>query len=485
MHEHGIVTIAVIAGAALAMGIVFNRLRQPVIAGYILAGVLLGPTGFSLTVDRDLISEIAELGVIMLLFMIGLELSLRSFRRIWRMALTAAAMQIGLAMLVAQTLAAIVGWDFKFALIVGFGLSLSSTAVAIKILDEIGETLTPVGRTTLGVLIAQDLAVVPMLLIVESLGQETISLLSVMGPVVIAVTLLAVVVIALSQSKREHLPWTEWISDDVELAAMVGFGLCFVGAALSGVMGLSPAYGAFVVGLVVGNSLERHKIMAATRPIQSVLLMVFFVSIGLLLDLQFIWDNLVLVAGLLTMVFLIKTVANILILRALGEDWPSANMAGSAMGQVGEFSFLLVAAGASAGLVGGFGSQLMISVIALSLTLSPFWLFTARRMEAVAWRHVRGFGDLLGRIYGKRTGKVVIETQSAAASAMRVTLSLGGEGGSWLGRLLTGKRRRPSSGDDEDLQADEAAEPGGDAPKALTDQSDIGTSTDKNRGTDA
>lgn len=478
MHEHGIVTIAVIAGAALAMGIVFSRLRQPVIAGYILAGVLLGPTGFSLTVDRAMISEIAELGVIMLLFMIGLELSLRSFRRIWRMALTAAAMQIGLALVVTQVLAMAVGWDFEFALIVGFGLSLSSTAVAIKILEEVGELLTPVGRTTMGVLIAQDLAVVPMLLIVESLGQESISTVSLVGPVIIAVSLLAVVVVLLSRSKREHLPYTEWISDDADLASMVGFGLCFVGAALSGVMGLSPAYGAFVVGLVVGNSLERHKIMAATRPIQSILLMVFFVSIGLLLDLNFIWENLALVCGLLVMVILMKTVANVLILKALGEDWPCANLAGSAMGQVGEFSFLLVAAGVSAGLVGGFGSQLMISVIALSLTLSPFWLFTARRMEAVAWRHVRGFGDLLGRIYGRRTGTVIIETQSAAAATMRMTLSLGGAGGSRLQKWIAGwTGRKPAEQDGDDMQADDVKEDANDLP-AITHNSDTDAAKD-------
>lgn len=394
--------VALIAGAAALGGIVMNRLRQPVLVGYILAGVLLGPSALGLAADRSAIEGLAELGVLMLLFLIGLELSLRSFKRVWHVSILAAALQIAVALFVAWGAGHLFGWSPGLSLLIGFALSLSSTAVAIKILEDIGELRTDTGRTAIGVLIAQDLAVVPMLLIAGMFGGEsqpalTWELIKLGG----AVALLAVVTLALSGRRKLHIPLLDKLEENEELAAITALAICFCAAAASGLVGLSAAYGAFLAGLVIGNTAERPKMVAATRPIQSALLMVFFLSVGLLLDLQFIWANLGIVALLVFLVTVGKTFANIGILRLVGEPWPRAFLAGTVMGQAGEFSFVLAAAGAGAGLLAPDDYRLLVAVIALSLVASPLWLLTARRLEAVAWSEGAGARFGLDSIYGK------------------------------------------------------------------------------------
>lgn len=462
MHEEALINLAIVAVAALACGLAFNRIRQPVVVGYIAAGIVLGPSLLGVIKERDEVELIAELGVLMLLFLIGMELSLRSFRRIWRMALTVAGLQMALGIGAAALIGAASGWTTEVSLIVGFGLSLSSTAVAIKILEDISELRSDVGRLAVGVLVAQDLAVVPMLIIVSEMGRESASASDAALPVLVAVAILVGIVFLLSRRKREHLPFGHWITDNADLAAMGGLAICFAGAAVSGVLGLSPAYGAFVGGLVVGNTIERGKMITAVQPIQSVLLMVFFLSIGLLLDLRFIYDNLAIVLGLLLLVTLTKTAANIGIFRMLGEPWPRAWLAGTVIGQVGEFSFVLVAAGAAAGVVDGYSRDLMTSVIVLSLISSPFVLFSARRMAGVRWQRVRTLEDVLDAVYfrGKRRRRRRGAT-GASRRPGRVSMTLGDYSRGEVDRLM--RRVRPKRRGREREEDDAAGGKTGDA----------------------
>lgn len=475
MHEEELINLAIVAGAALLCGLLLSRIKQPVVVGYIIAGVVLGPSVLELVGDGEELQLVAELGVLMLLFLIGMELSLRNFRRIWRTAMTIAGLQIGLGLAFAWMFGKAFGWGPELSLIVGFGLGLSSTAVAIKILEDIGELRTEVGRLAVGILVAQDLAVVPMLLIVSEMGNEGSSPTSALVPVIVAVAILAGIVFLLSRRKREHLPFAHWISDNHDLAAMSGLAMCFVFAAISGLVGLSPAYGAFIGGLVAGNTIERGKMIAAVEPIQSVLLMVFFLSIGLLLDLAFIWDNIVLVIGLLLAISFAKTATNITILRMLGEPWPKAWLAGTVIGQVGEFSFVLVAAGLAAGVVDPFGSKLMTAVIALSLVASPFFLFTARRMDQVEWRRVHSFSDFTRAIYGRNVGAFTQGSGRAARGVGRVTLSVGDYGRNELDRIV--RRLQPKRDVSPETDARDDAMPEGkdsasEAPSGKTDEAE-------------
>jgi CPA2 family monovalent cation:H+ antiporter-2 len=162
--------IAIVALAALLCGLGLERLRQPAIVGYILAGVLLGPSAFAVVHDRGDIDILAELGVLMLLFVIGMELSLRAFRRVWKLAVLTTLIQIGVSTSVMYLAATVAGFSVGVSIVLGFVVALSSTAVAIKVLEDIGELRTRAGRITVSVLIAQDLAVVPMMLSLGALA---------------------------------------------------------------------------------------------------------------------------------------------------------------------------------------------------------------------------------------------------------------------------------------------------------------------------
>ena len=412
--------IALVAVGALICGIVVTRLRQPAVIGYIFAGVLLGPSGLAFVENRDQIAVLAELGVLMLLFLIGMELSLRGFARVWRVALMTTTLQIAISVGVVLLLAQIFGWSLALTLLIGFAVSLSSTAVAIKILEDINELRTDAGRTTVGVLIAQDLAVVPILLIIDGLADDGAIDLLTAAKIFVAIGFLALLIRFLSGRRRIRLPFSRAIGSNADLTPLTALTYCFAAAAVSGVIGLSPAYGAFLAGLLIGNSTERAAVHSATQPIQSILLMVFFLSIGLLIDLAYIWANLGTVLSLLFVVVVLKSVMNVGVLRLLGEPWQRSFLAGVVLAQIGEFSFVILAAGSSVGIVDSDGYRLFVAVIALNLTLSPLWLNAARRLHRLASSGVPTLGELLEELYGHEAAVISAGSSRVATIVRRI-----------------------------------------------------------------
>ena len=387
-HAADLTGLTVVVMTALIFGMVFAHFRQPALVGYLIAGVVLGPTGLGVVESRGLVSVLAELGVLLLLFVVGMELSVRTLKYTWRIAVPAVILQTagGLALM------ALVAWAFDLppgtAILLGFVIALSSTAVAVKLLEEIGALRTRVGRVTVAVLIAQDLAFLPMLLIVRTTGDEGFTIAAA-ARIAVSVLLLVGLVWVLMRNRRQHLPFYRIITGHVDLGPLAGLFYCFGASAVIGLLGLSPAYGAFLAGLTIGNSAEREPMLAVVRPIQSVMVMVFFLSIGLLIDLVYIWENLGLVLVLFAVVTLFKSAMNIGILRLLNETWPRAFLGGVVISQIGEFSFLLAATGLAIGAISPEESKLVVSVTVFSLALSPFWLITARRLQHIVARRLR------------------------------------------------------------------------------------------------
>jgi len=379
LHHPALTAAAIVALAALACGVVMTRLRQPAILGYILAGVVLGPSGFQLVNNRDAISTLAEFGVLMLLFVIGIELELRRFIQGWKVAVVVTLIQIAGSVGAALLFRQVTDWSFGLSMVLGFAVAVSSTAVVIKMLESSGDLNKPVGRTVIGILIAQDMAVVPMMLFLGSLERQGIMPLDV-AKVAFSVAFLAGLFWLLVR-KQVRLPVSSKLAKSGELGPLTALAWCFGAAALSGLMDLSPAYGAFLAGVVIGNSTQRETILKSAEPVQSVLLMVFFLSIGLLLDFGFIWKNLGQVLTLLLMVTLFKTVLNIGALRLLRRDWHHSFVAGVALAQIGEFSFLLAEVGKASKLITAAETKLVVAVTVLSLVLSPLWLLTMRRLQ--------------------------------------------------------------------------------------------------------
>ncbi|MFQ5983991.1 MAG: cation:proton antiporter [Alphaproteobacteria bacterium] len=447
--------IAVVVAAALLCGMALTRLRQPAVVGYIIAGILLGPSGLAVVEDRAQVNFLAELGVLLLLFLIGMELRFEAFKAIYRIAVFGTLLQIAISLGVTLLLSQLLGWPIGQAVLLGFVVSLSSTAVAIKVLEDIDELTSEVGRRAVGVLIAQDLAVVPMILVLNAMAAESRFAAGTLLPIAAGLGFLALIVWYLSRHPDIHLPFRSWAKGRRELTPLAALAYCFVAAAVSGVLGLSAAYGAFLAGLFIGNSTDRRAMIRVTQPIQSVLLMVFFLSIGLLIDIRYIGEHLGSVLVLLLIVTVGKTAMNVGVLRLLGEPWPRAFLIAVVLGQVGEFSFVLAAVGLSNGLIVAEGHRLAVAVIALSLMISPLWLDAARRLNNLATTGVEPLKEVLDMLYGgeataiqERAGGAVVRLRELAAGLAEI-------GRRALDRLRSGTPAARANPNPQDADADD------------------------------
>ena len=417
MHGNGdaLTDIALVCLIALVCGLALIRARQPAIVGYILAGVVLGPAGLALVDNSGAIQLLAEVGVLLLLFLIGLELNLQEFRAVLGTALAA----VGLQILGSAGLMFALGWLFDWPLlqivVLSFAITLSSTAVAVKMLEDVGEADSLVGRLTLGVLIGQDLALVPMLIILGALGAgagagagaeasgdvaahaaEPAWLL--IGKLLLAMAGLVALIAVLTRRGRIRLPFSRnRLSPDIATLAIMAF--CFALASLSGLAGLSPALGAFIAGMIIGNSTGRVLAIRLSLPIQSILMVVFFLSVGLLIDGQFLIEHWGQILMLLFGLVLAKTALNTAILMLLRRPWSEAFAASLFMAHVGEFSFVLIGAGLAAGALDQSGYKLALTVIALSLVISPLWYVSLRRFHDLAANRLPGLRQGLSAIY--------------------------------------------------------------------------------------
>ncbi len=412
MHSPGNLTeITLVALAALLGGLGFTRLKQPAVLGYLIAGVVLGPSGFSLIENRELIGFMAELGVLLLLFILGLELNLRTFREIWRVTVGCVALQIASALAMMSLASLIFQFSWGTTLLIGFITALSSTAVSVAMLENMGELKTTAGRLTIGILIAQDLAFVPMTLIIKSFGGTAFSFFTLLK-LCLAIALLFAIIMYLSRHERVKIPYLHLISQKKDLFPLLGLSFCFLAAALSGLLEVSAAYGSFVAGLILGNTSERQAIIKTTHPTQTILLMTFFLSVGMLLDLNFMAQNWFKILVLLLMIFAVKTILNTLFLKWFGQPLETALLSSLVLAQVGEFSFVLASIGTQVKLLDKSGGDLVICLTVLSLLLSPIWMLSAQRMRKLH-ASVRKRQDLSGFLHTLYTPEIQFFSKAA------------------------------------------------------------------------
>ena len=258
-------SIAVVVLAALGCGLVCSRLGLPSLVGYIVAGVVLGPSGFALVADRGDVGLVAELGVLLLLYTIGMQLSLYSFRAIYLLAVGTALLQIGVAVGVMLLLGMAFDWSPGVAVLLGFVVALSSTVVAIRMLEDLRLLRTQVGQITVSILIAQDLAVVPMILVLQMLAGDQVEAWGFVR-ITIAIGVLVLACWYLSRRARIRLPLSGFLARQLDLRPIYGVGACFGAAVISGLLELTSAYGAFLAGLLVGNSTARNVMLRSVRP---------------------------------------------------------------------------------------------------------------------------------------------------------------------------------------------------------------------------
>jgi CPA2 family monovalent cation:H+ antiporter-2 len=395
-HALDLTNLAIIMAVAAALGLALSRAKLPAMVGYIAAGMMLGPSGLGLVGREagDDVNALAELGVLMLLFIAGLEVSIPSFRRVIRPATFAALGLVIAACAGAFLIAPALGWGPRTALLFGFIVSISSTAAALTILGDADELKTRAGEITVGIMVAQDLLVVPMLIVVESFDSKQLDFIQLGVRIAIALGVFALILFAFRRGRVLAVPGSKRLAAQTELIALLGLSACFGAAALSGVAGLSPAYGAFIAGLLMGVTTLRGPATRAIVPLQTILLVVFFLSVGLLIDRTFILENWALVVSASLGVIAFKTALGIALLRFSGVAWSDAVTAGLASAQIGEFSFILAGAGLAAAAIGPEGYRLAITIIAATLLISPLWVFVMRAI------HDRAISALSRRIPG-------------------------------------------------------------------------------------
>lgn len=412
--------LAIVVLVALSCGILLTRLKQPAVVGYILAGFVLGPSGLELVENEESIGLLAELGVLLLLYVIGMELSLRTFRRIWKIAITTVVLQtLGAILMVWMISLYVDNWPFTAVLLLAFVLALSSTAVAVKMLEDIGELRTRAGRITIGILIAQDLAVVPMILLLDVAAIGEFDAVAV-GRILLSVGSLLALIMFLSRRKRLNIPILNITQGHSDLTPLLGLVCCFGAATASALLGLSPAYGAFLAGLTLGNSNLRVGMLNMVMPIQSILMMVFFLSIGLLIDLSLIWNNLGVILLMLLIVTVGKTAINLAIFAVLRLPWAQALLTALLLAQVGEFSFLLGNFGLQRGIIQSEDFRIILSVTALSLVISPLYMNAIRRLHRAASFQRTSIRYVLRLAFGREVA--VVQRTARAVTGLRPRL---------------------------------------------------------------
>ena len=383
--------LLVIFSVSIAVVFLFHQFRLPSIAGFLVAGALIGPHGLHLVSNLDQVQILAEIGIVLLLFTIGIEFSLTKLVSTRRLLMIAAPIQVGGVLALALLCAVVAGLSVRQGIFWGFLLSLSSTAIVLKALGERGDSDTIHGRATIGILIFQDLAVVPMMLLTPILASPAedslMTVLLTLGTSIVVVGLIVAATWYLVPKLLEVIVR----SRSRELFLLTIIVLCLGIAWLTSLGGLSLALGAFLAGLVISESEYSHQAMAEVLPFRDSFNSLFFVSIGILMDWRVVVDHPLLVMALLVSVLVGKFVAGTGAVLAAGTPPRSAVMAGVALAQVGEFSFILAQGGQETGLLTGDLYQLFLAVSVLTMTITPFFMqwspHLARRTEALQRLH--------------------------------------------------------------------------------------------------
>jgi CPA2 family monovalent cation:H+ antiporter-2 len=364
--------IVIIFGLAIAVLLLFHFLRLPAVVGLLLTGILAGPYGFGLIGAIHEVEMLAEIGVILLLFTIGIEFSFKKLIEIKKQVVVGGTLQVGLTILAVFVIARQIGLSTPEAIFYGFLISLSSTAIVLRLIQERAEVDTPHGRTGLGILLFQDVIIVPMILITPILAGNRAGGVD-SNILVIAAKGFAIVSLVPIAAKW-LMPWllhqvARTRSKELFILSIVA--ICLTIAWLTSKSGLSLALGAFIAGLIISESEYSHQALGNILPFRNVFTSFFFVSIGMLLDTGFLINNPVIIltasAGILILKALIASSATIL----LGLPLRSGILAGLSICQVGEFSFILSRTGLEHGLLADH-YQLFLAVAVLTMAATPF-----------------------------------------------------------------------------------------------------------------
>lgn len=386
--QHSGLLPALLLVLTLAVAVVwgFSRWKQPTIVGLLVTGVIAGPTGLRLISEMSAVEELAEVGVVLLLFSIGLEMSLADLFRTSRLVFAGGALQVGITAGLVTLLARYVGAASSVALALGCVVSLSSTAVVTKLLSDAGQLESPNGRTAFAILIFQDLCVLPMTALLPVMGAggalDVLTVARTLGSAFALVAILVVGVRNVVPRLLEAIVRTRSTELFVLGTLLISLGTAYAGSRL----GLSTALGAFLAGLVVAGSPYSHHALAQVLPFKTAFNSLFFVSVGMQVDIPYTYHHAGQIAGLLAVVVLVKFVGAGIALFAIGTGARTAVTTALTLAQIGEFSLVLAKLASDYHAVDAVTLKLLMPVAVLSLLITPLLVALADRAGALAAR---------------------------------------------------------------------------------------------------
>jgi CPA2 family monovalent cation:H+ antiporter-2 len=367
-----LVDLATILAVAAVLVLVLGRLRQPAILGFLIAGALVGPSGLGLVSDPSRVDQIAQVGVMLLMFAIGLESSLERLAPVRRFAVGGGLLQIVFTVASVSLALHAFGWALDRAIFLGCILAMSSTTIVLRTLHERGETDAPHGRVALGMLIVQDLAVVPLMIILPTVvtkeGAVVLPALTAIAKAGAALAISLVLARYLVPLVFKQIAKTR----SRELFSIAVLGLGVGTAVITDAAGLSLALGAFVAGLALGGTDYEHEARAILTPFRDAFAGVFFVSIGMLLDPRFVLRHPREVIFLVLLVLVGNTIVTILALMCVKAPLRVAVLVGIALSQVGEFSFLIAKMGHDASIFSKDDYEMTVAVSVATMLVTPF-----------------------------------------------------------------------------------------------------------------
>jgi len=419
--------LIILLTATIAIVFVFQKLRLPTIVGFLLSGVIIGPYGFQLIPSIGQVETLAEIGVVLLLFTIGLEFSLETILSVQRRVVWAGLLQVVLTTLVVLAVARFLGASLEVGIFYGFLLSLSSTAIVLRIYHDRGEINSLQGRLASGILLFQDLCVVPMMLLLPVLAGSGGDSIVLIGWVLAKSLITLVVIVWTARKLLPRLLHQVALLRNREIFVLFIVLICFGTAWLTFESGLSLALGALVAGLVISESELSHQIVADILPLRDCFSGIFFISVGMLLNLNLLSQDFRIALLDLMLMIGIKSLVLFVVFWWLYRSVRLGVVLGLSLAQIGEFSFILAKAGINYKLLGPSDEQIFLAASILSMMGTPF---------LIQWAHGLAFGvdGLFKNIAFKRsTSRETSETSAAAGHVIVVGYGLNGQN---LARVL-------------------------------------------------
>jgi CPA2 family monovalent cation:H+ antiporter-2 len=391
-HETSLIAIIAIGlTLAFALGFVAVRLHLPALVGYLLAGVAIGPFTPGFVGDLKIAHQLSEIGVILLMFGVGMHFSVQDLWAVRRLALPGAVVQILAATALSIGVTTLWNWPFGAGLVFGLSLSVASTVVLLKALEARQRLDTDEGRVAVGWLIVEDLAIVLALVLLPALagslgGKATSEEGNLWATLGLALGKVAIFVVLMLVVGTRFFPWLlkkvdETGSRELFTLAVVGQSVGIAYAA-TGIFGVSFALGAFFAGMVLNASDSSHKAVKSLQPLEDVFAVLFFVAVGMLFDPKVLIEQPLRVLAVLAIILIGKSLAALGIVLVLGGSKTTAWSVSAALAQIGEFSFILAGLGISLELMPAEGQSLIVAGAILSITLNPLMFYLADRMSS-------------------------------------------------------------------------------------------------------